>query len=270
MQVESRGFEGLVQVHNSRSRGRNGGYAGRPSPPHIFRRRFHSEVRPGTLVVGVSRNHTDLSCWCRVLDARLQCGIFLPRRRVKATLWTVPSIAFDARLGIACKAKWMELRGVGYHRKSGVRQQLYPDRLSALPAAGSVGLAQSAVLAKGPSAESSSSDVRWMIERNYRCADDCIIRPVASRRRAFFVLRQVEMRRRRTRFGKHYRGIQLRMGGQVRQRYLPAGSRQGRDALNPPDSGIRAMLVTHLLQDSIVRTCHTPIARGGGIETETL
>ena len=52
------------------------------------------------------------------------------------------------RAGITCKAQWMELRRLGYHRQSRLRQQLHPGWLSAIPAAISMGLAQYAVLAQ--------------------------------------------------------------------------------------------------------------------------
>jgi hypothetical protein len=64
------------------------------------------------------------------------------------TLWQPPSIAPDARDGSARKTQRMELCGIGYHRQPHLCEQLYPRRLSAVPAAISMGLAEYAVLAK--------------------------------------------------------------------------------------------------------------------------
>ena len=75
-------------------------------------------------------------------------GYFFPCRRPEEASREWASIALDARAGITCKAQWMELRRLGYHRQSRLRQQLHPGRLSAIPAAISMGLAQYAVLAQ--------------------------------------------------------------------------------------------------------------------------
>jgi hypothetical protein len=67
----------------------------------------------------------------------------------------VPSTrAFNAgyfcRVGVLRKycGHALVYRGFGYHRESRLRQQLYPGRLSAVPAANAVGLAEHTVLAK--------------------------------------------------------------------------------------------------------------------------
>jgi hypothetical protein len=82
-------------------------------------------------------------------DARVQCGIFLWCRRIEKILWKRTSIAPDARTGIARAPKWMECCGFGHNGQSCLREQFYPRRLSAVPAAHSVGLAEHAVLAQG-------------------------------------------------------------------------------------------------------------------------
>jgi hypothetical protein len=102
----------------------------------------------GALVVGVSRGGTGGLCRGRSVDARLQCGVFLPCRRIEKRLRTRTSIAPNARAGIACAPKWMECRSLGHYGQSCLREQLYPRRLSAIPTANSVGLAKHIVLAQ--------------------------------------------------------------------------------------------------------------------------
>jgi hypothetical protein len=58
------------------------------------------------------------------------------------------SIAADACAGIARAAQWMVLHRFGYHRQSFFGQQLYPGRLSAVPATLSMGVAEHALLAQ--------------------------------------------------------------------------------------------------------------------------
>ena len=94
------------------------------------------------------RDHPSGLCRRRPVDARLQCGIFLSCRRVEETLRQRPSIAPDARIGNSRARQWMELHYFGYHRQSGLRQQFHPGRLSAVPAAISVGVAEHALLAQ--------------------------------------------------------------------------------------------------------------------------
>jgi hypothetical protein len=102
----------------------------------------------GALVVGVSRGGTGGLCRGRSVDARLQCGVFLPCRRIEKRLRTRTSIAPNARAGIACAPKWMECRSLGHYGQSCLREQLYSRRLSAIPTANSVGLAKHIVLAQ--------------------------------------------------------------------------------------------------------------------------
>jgi hypothetical protein len=87
-------------------------------------------------------------CRGRSVDLRLQCGVFLPCRRIEERLRKRTSIALNARAGIACAPKWMERRDLGHYGQSCLREQFYPRRLSAVPAANSMGMAKHIVLAQ--------------------------------------------------------------------------------------------------------------------------
>src|SRR6202035_2296177 len=75
-------------------------------------------------------------------------GYFCRVGVLEETLRQRSSIAPDARIGNSRARQWMELHYFGYHRQSGLRQQFHPGRLSAVPAAISVGVAEHALLAQ--------------------------------------------------------------------------------------------------------------------------
>ena len=95
---------------------------------------YHEAVPVAFAGVVPSTRAYNAGYFCRVGVLKKHCGNGLQLRLMRA--------------GIARATQWMELRGFGYHRQSCLREQLHPGRLSAVPAAISMGLAEHAVLAQ--------------------------------------------------------------------------------------------------------------------------
>ena len=103
---------------------------------------FHEAIPVAFAGVVPSTRAFNAGYFCRVGVLKKHCGNALQLRLMRA-------------LELRGAAQWMELHRFGYNRQSRLRQQLHPGRLSAVPAAMSLGLAEHAVLAqahqmKGP------------------------------------------------------------------------------------------------------------------------